>query len=130
MGCPIPQSSCINSFVYSSFSSVLVKDNPKEDDEFESEEDESESVCRRVAFGWPKMALGKWSHGPYATDNLHIQKLFDVHNSTHHPMQILDPVRKGMSIFPVRVTGHAPCMQLRQDMPRTCTQETMLIVCL
>ena len=45
-----------------------------------------------------------------------VQKLLDVHNRTHHPMQFLDPVRKEMSIFPVRVTAHAPCMQLRQDM--------------
>ena len=41
----------------------------------------------------------------------HIQKLLDVHNGTYHGMQFLDPVRKGMSIFPVHVTAHA-CMQL------------------
>ena len=65
MDCPIPQGSCIISFVYSSFSSALVRDDPDEvDDVSESEEDESESVCRRVAFGWPKMASGKCSHGP------------------------------------------------------------------
>ena len=59
-----------------------------------------------------------------------VQKLLDAHNRTHHPMPFLDPVRKAMSIFPVRVTAHAPCMQLRQDMLRTCTHETMPIICL
>ena len=58
------------------------------------------------------------------------QRLLDVHNRTHHPMQFLDPVRKAMSIFPVRVTAHAPCMQLRQDMLRMGTHETMPIICL
>ena len=43
-------------------------------------------------------------------------KLLDAHNRTCHPMQFLDPVWKAMSIFPLRVTAHAPCMQLRQDM--------------
>ena len=62
------------------------------------------------------------------TDVPHIQKLFDVHNGRHHPMQFLDAVRKGMSIFPVRVTAHTPCMQLRQDMLPTCRQETMPII--
>ena len=44
-----------------------------------------------------------------------VQKLLDVHNRTHHPMQFLDPARKAMSIFSVRVTAHTPCMQLRQE---------------
>ena len=64
--CPILQGSCINSFAYSSFSSALVGDEPDEEDA-ESQEDESESVHRRVAFGCLKMAAGKWSHGPYGS---------------------------------------------------------------
>ena len=110
MDCPIPQGSCINSFVYS-FSSALVWDDPDEaNDESESEEDKSESVCHRVALD----GVGKVVPGAIrlVTDGPDIQKLLDVHNGTHHPMQFLDPVRKGMSIYPVCVTAHAPCMHL------------------
>ena len=65
MDCPIPQGSCINSFVYSSFSLALVRDDSDEvDDVCESEEDESKSVCCHAAFGWPKVASGKWLHRP------------------------------------------------------------------
>ena len=56
----------INLFVYSSFSLVLVNDDPDEEDA-ETEEDESESVRRCVTFGSLKMATGKWSHGPYGS---------------------------------------------------------------
>ena len=125
MDCPIPQGSCINSFVYSSFSLALVSDGPhEEDDESESEEDDSNSVRHRVAFGCPKMALRKWSHGPYG-----LQRTFPTFRncsmcttSTHHPMEFLDPVQKAMPIFLLCVTAHAPSMQLRQDMLQTCTQ--------
>ena len=58
------ESACIHSFIYSSFSSMLDSDNHDEEDA-KSEEDESESVRRRVTFGCLKMAAGKWSHGPY-----------------------------------------------------------------
>ena len=37
---------------------MVVRDDPEEDDE-------SESVYYRVAFGWPNMALGNWSNEPY-----------------------------------------------------------------
>ena len=59
-----------------------------------------------------------------------IQKLLDVHHGMHHPMQFLNVVRKRIPILPVRVVAHAPCMQLREDVLQTGTQETMPIVCL